>query len=228
LSIQNKKLQKDPRDEKKYFFHVTLTRRIITSCVRGIFKLISTFNIKGIDNLPVEGPVIVAANHLSYYDMFPMQLVLPRPIFFMGKEEIFRNPALDLLLRKLGAFPVHRGAQDQWAIQHAQKVLHHNQVLAIFPEGTRSYGKGLHTAKTGTARIAISVECPIVPMALEGPQYIFHKFPHRTEISIAIGKPIYPEPDESFLSLTDRMMFALAEMLPPDLRGVYSYHPPGF
>jgi 1-acyl-sn-glycerol-3-phosphate acyltransferase len=218
----------DPRDQKTYYLHVTPLRFLVTEILREAFKLISIREIKGVDNLPARGPVIIAANHLTNFDVFPLQFALPRPIFYMGKEELFRNPLMDWFLRQLGAFPVYRGAQDAWAITHAEKVLRQRLVLGIFPEGSRSKGRGLRPAKTGAARLAFTADCPIVPIAIHGTQYMFRKSPRRTKIYITVGAPLYPQPNETLLALTDRMMFAMAEMLPPEARGVYSYHPSGF
>jgi 1-acyl-sn-glycerol-3-phosphate acyltransferase len=218
----------DPRDQKNYYFQMTPTRQILTPIVKVIFSLFGATQARGVNHLPASGPVILAANHLTNYDVFPLQFVLPRPIFYMGKEELFRNPLMDSLLRQLGGFPVHRGAQDTWAIQHAERVLAHGQVLGIFPEGTRSKGHGLRPAKTGVARLAQSAGCPIVPVAIHGTQYMFRHFPRRTWIRIALGEPIYPEPDETHLGLTERVMFSMAAMLPPEARGAYRYHPAGF
>jgi 1-acyl-sn-glycerol-3-phosphate acyltransferase len=218
----------DPRDQKTYFFHETLTRRLLVALLKGAFLFITDRKVFGVENLPAEGPVIVAANHLTNYDVFPLQFALPRPIFFMGKEELFRNAAMDWLIRRLGGFPVQRGAQDEWAVRHARKVLEHGQVLGMFPEGTRSRGMGLGHAKTGVARLAQAMNCPIVPVALHGPQYMFRHFPRRTRVTVTIGEPIYPQPGETHLGLTDRLMFRLARILPPEGRGVYRYQPPGF
>jgi 1-acyl-sn-glycerol-3-phosphate acyltransferase len=107
-------------------------------------------------------------------------------------------------------------------------VLEHGQVLGIFPEGTRGKGLGLRPAKTGAARLALAVGCPIVPMAVMGTQRIFHRFPKRALVSITLGAPLFPQHAESALALTDRLMFALADLLPPDQRGVYTQHPLGF
>jgi 1-acyl-sn-glycerol-3-phosphate acyltransferase len=172
--------------------------------------------------------VVLASNHLTNIDVFPIQFALKRTIFFMGKEELFRNPALDWALRQLGGFPVYRGANDAWAIRHAERVLEHGLVLGIFPEGTRNKGQGLRPAKTGAARLALKLDCPIVPMAVHGTQYLFRNFPKRIPVKISIGEPIYAEHGETVLNLTDRMMFALADMLPPEARGAYRYRPAGF
>jgi 1-acyl-sn-glycerol-3-phosphate acyltransferase len=132
------------------------------------------------------------------------------------------------MLRYLGAFPVFRGEKDQWAMRHAQKVLEHRQVLAMFPEGSRSKGRGLRAGKTGVARLAIQNNCPILPVAVDGSHRMFRQFPRRTHIKITIGEPIYPHPGETTLGLTDRMMFTIADILPEELRGVYAKKPVGF
>jgi 1-acyl-sn-glycerol-3-phosphate acyltransferase len=218
----------DPRLKKTYYLHVTTTRKIITVIAAGIYKIISDIDVSGLNNLPSTGPVILAANHITNYDVFAMQLVLPRPIFFMGKEELFRNPILERVLRKLGGIPVYRGAQDEWAMQHAEEVLFTGGVLGIFPEGTRNKGIGLRPAKTGAARLALLTDCPIIPLTIHGTQFMFRDFPRRTKVEIKIGPLIEMEVTDSALSLTDRLMFRLADMLPPESRGAYRYRPPGF
>ncbi len=218
----------DPRDQKLYYLQITPVRRVVEPALRVIFSLFGSIRSSGQEKIPSQGPVIVAANHLTNFDVFPLQFALPRPIFYMGKEELFRIPLMDWLLRQLGAFPVYRGARDEWAIRHAEKVLERDLVLGIFPEGTRNKGNGLRPAKTGAARLAQSVQCPIVPVALYGTQNMFHHFPRRTKVQVTVGDPIYPEANDTHLDLTDRVMFALASMLPPESRGVYRQRPPGF
>ncbi|MBM3144735.1 MAG: 1-acyl-sn-glycerol-3-phosphate acyltransferase [Chloroflexi bacterium] len=218
----------DPRDRKRYYFHATPTRRVVKAILQFLYWFISDLEFIGPENLPKEGPVVLACNHVTNYDVVPMQLSIPRTLFYMAKEELHRNPIMDSILRKCGAFPVYRGAKDEWAKRHAEKVLEHGQVLGMFPEGTRSRGRGLKTAKTGVARIALKAHCPIVPMAVVGTHKMFENFPRRTKITVSIGEPIYPRPDEGPLELTDRVMFAIAGMLPPELRGVYAEKPPGY
>ena len=219
----------DPRDRKKYYLRTTPFRRIGLAILEAAYRTSVQLEVEGVEKLPAEGAVILAANHLSSYDAYPLQFSVSRPIFFMGKEELFRNPLLDWMLRQLGGFPVYRGERDEWAMRHASKVLEHGLVLGMFPEGSRNRGKGhLHTAKTGTARLALASEVPILPAALHGPQYMFRRFPKRTTVGLRFGDLIWPEEGETALSLTDRLMFALAELLPPEGRGAYSYRPAGF
>ena len=220
--------EEDPRDQQKFVFHITHTRRLTITLLKVFLPLFMKREISGAENLPEKGPVVLTPNHLTNYDVFPIQLCLSRPLFFMAKAELHKNRLLDVYLRQLGAFPVKRGSRDNWALTHAQKVLDHEQVLAIFPEGTRSKGRGLRPAKTGAARFALYANCPIVPVAVHGTEQMFQKFPQRTTTRIQIGEPLWPQEGENALALTDRLMFALAEMLPPKLRGVYAERPAGF
>lgn len=223
-----KEITIDTRDRKRYYLENTPFRRVITQILRLTFKLISKIEINGVDNFPVSGPVVLAANHLSGFDMFPMQFTIPRPIFFMGKEELFRNVLMDALLRRLGSFPIKRGGRDEWAMGHAIKILEHEKVLGIFPEGTRSRGRGLQPGKTGAARLAIAAHCPVVLMAIDGTQRLFNDIPRRTRVTITIKEPISAKEGVSPLVFTDQLMFTLADMLPENLRGVYTIRPRGF
>lgn len=218
----------DPRDRKRFYFGMNAFRRFLTWLLRQFFKLIMVQRVEGLENFPVEGPLIVAANHVTNFDVFPMQFSLPRPIFYMGKAELFKNPVTDLFFRTLGAFPVKRGEKDAWAIEHARKVLINGQTLGMFPEGTRSKGQGLGVAKTGTARMAIEQRVPIVPMAIIGTDRFFRGFPRRARVVVRILPPLMPGPDETPLALTDRLMFTLAQALPDRMRGVYAEMPRGF
>lgn len=220
--------QLDPREKKKYYFADTPQRRTLVAAIRLLFKFVMKMEVVGLENFPPQGPVILAANHVTNFDVFPMQFALPRPIFFMGKAELFRNPLLEVFLRNLGSFPVNRGEKDLWAMRHAAKVLKRGQTLGMFPEGKRSKGKGLAVAKTGVARLAIETDCPIVLVAVSGSDKFFKRFPHRTNVRIEVLPPLLPKPGESPLALTDRLMFTLAQALPEDMRGVYAEMPKGF
>lgn len=184
--------------------------------------------VQGVENLPREGPVILAANHVTNFDVFPIQFAVPHMIVFMAKAELFKTPIMDMLIRTLGAFPVNRGDKDQWATRHALKVLKHGQILGMFPEGKRSDGRGLSVAKTGTARLALEANCPIVPMTVVGSDKFFKQFLHRARVQVTLLPLLQPRMDETPLALTDRLMFTLAQAPPEMLRGVYAEVPQGF
>jgi len=218
----------DPRDKKRFYFHATPWRKFLVGLVRTFFIPIMELEVQGLENFPREGPAIVACNHVTNFDPFPMQFSLPRPIFYMGKEQLFRNALTDALFRSVGAFPVGRDKKDQWAYNHALKVLAHGQTLGMFPEGTRSHGHGLIVARTGVARLSLQTNSPIVPMAMTGSDKFFRFFPRRTRVTVILLPPILPRPEETAIALTDRVMFSLAAALPPEMRGVYADVPKGF
>jgi len=218
----------DPRDKKKFYFADTPQRRALVALARSLFNLVMKMEVSGLEHFPREGPVILVANHVTDFDVFPIQFALPRPIFLMGKAELFENPLMGFLLRNLSGFPVKRGEKDQWAMRHAAKVLNHGQTLGMFPEGTRSKGRGLAVAKTGSARLAIEADCPILPMAIVGSDQFFKRFPRRALFQLTLLPPLLPKPGENPLALTDRLMFTLAQALPEDMRGVYAERPMGF
>lgn len=218
----------DPRDKLHFSFRTTPFRRFVVFVFSSLFKLVMKLEVQGVENLPADGAVVLVSNHVTNFDVIPMQLSLPRPIFFMAKSGLFKFPIFEAALRDLGAFPVYRGEKDDWALRHAARVLENRQVLGMFPEGTRSLGKGLRVAKTGSARLALDANCPIVPMAVIGTDNFFKRFPHRTQVTIKLLPPLLPKPGESPLALMDRVMFALANGLPEDMRGVYAEVPKGF
>lgn len=218
----------DPRDRKTFAFHTTLFRKFLVAVLRQTFRLFMKMKVTGLEHFPPDGPVVIACNHVTNFDVFPMQFSLPRPIFFMAKAELFKFPIMDVALRNLGAFPVYRGEKDQWAMRHASIVLEHRQTLGMFPEGTRNKGKGLGVAKTGTARMAIDNNCPIVPMVVIGTDGFFKHFPRRADVSVNLLPPLLPFTGETPLALTDRLMFTMAIALPEDMRGVYAELPKGF
>jgi len=218
----------DPREKLHFAFHATPFRKIVIFVLGNLFKLVMDLKVEGAENLPADGAVVLAANHVTNFDVFPMQLSIPRPIFFMAKSGLFKFPIFEAALRDLGAFPVYRGEKDEWALRHAARALENKQTLGMFPEGTRSKGKGLGIAKTGSARLALDANCPIVPMVVLGTDKFFKRFPRRARVTIKLLPPILPKPGETPLSLMDRVMFSLAKELPVEMRGVYAEVPKGF
>lgn len=216
----------DPRPSLNYPLTPTRLNRILVSVARWVFKVVMVMDIRGLENLPSQGAAIVASNHVNNFDVFPLQLALPRALFFMGKAELFQIGFVHAVFRQMGGFPVYRGEGDAWALEHSTRLLAAGQLLAMFPEGTRSRGRGLAVAKTGAARLAIDAGVPIVTVSIDGSQRFFKQFPRRNRVQVVIAPPIVPQPGETAISLTDRMMYSMAASLPPELRGVYADNPP--
>jgi 1-acyl-sn-glycerol-3-phosphate acyltransferase len=211
----------DVRDRQTFRFHATPLRKAAVWALDFVAGWLVQGRVLGLENVPAQGALILASNHVSNLDVFVMQLAMPRPIFFMGKAELFKYEPVATVLRDFGAFPVYRGESDGWALRHARKVLDAGQTLGMFPEGHRSKGNGLGPAKTGTARLAIEARCPILPMAITGTDRVFRSIPLRAQIDVTFLPSIHPQPNESPEALTDRLMTTLAAHLPESMRGVY-------
>jgi len=218
----------DPRPQLDYPLYETGLHKLVVWLALKVFRLFAIMNISGLENLPMSGAVVIASNHLVTFDVFPIQLALPRMVFYMGKAELFQVGIIHAVFRWLGAFPVYRGERDNWALDHARKILAAGQIVAMFPEGTRSGGKGLALAKPGAAKLAIEMDCPLVAVSVDGIQNLFRYFPRRTVVNIIIAPAMIPGANDSPLSLTDRLMYTMAQNLPVELRGVYADVPRGF
>lgn len=183
--------------------------------------MLAKISVTGVENLPMTGGAIVACNHLSFFDGFALQFAMPRPIYFMGKEENFKNPFLRFFMYQIGAFPVKRGTYDRGALDQALRILKSGELLGMFPEGTRTYGKGLIEAKGGAAILAIKMDCPIIPVALAGTQHILKRGLKRSEVTVTVCSPVIPDKEMTPVALTQKYMHVMADHLPPALRGIY-------
>jgi 1-acyl-sn-glycerol-3-phosphate acyltransferase len=194
---------------------------------------IRKFEVVGKENLPLEGPLIVASNHLNNADP-PMIALATRPRFpmFMAKREMISWPILGPAFRIFGAFPVSRGKADLSALRAATEHLENGAMLVMFPEGTRSRTGGMGEAYPGTGIIAIRSGALILPVAITGSEkigwpWIFLKPFSVPGIKVVIGKPFHlPEYErtnsETAVEATNIIMGRIAELLPPSYRGAYA------
>jgi 1-acyl-sn-glycerol-3-phosphate acyltransferase len=119
----------------------------------------------GTEHVP-DGGVILASNHRSFLDPFAIGCCIGRPIYFVAKQELFKNPMLGWLLNCLGAFPIRRGASDEESMDTALALLERGQAVVIFPEGTRIRTGSLARPKRGVGRLALQSGKPVVPIAV--------------------------------------------------------------
>ncbi|NLT96051.1 MAG: 1-acyl-sn-glycerol-3-phosphate acyltransferase [Clostridia bacterium] len=162
--------------------------KFIVKCLMIPFVKIEVQNI---EKIPPEGPVLLASNHVSNWDPVILAIALPRKLHFMAKEELFKIFIIGSIIRKLGTFPVKRGAADRNAIRESLKVLNENKVLCIFPEGTRGKPGKLLPFQPGVTLIAHKANAPLVPIGLSGTNNILVKG-LRVKVKLLIGDPIYP------------------------------------
>lgn len=154
--------------------------------VRGPYRL----RTYGLEHIPASGGYVIAANHTSNVDPWPLAVALaPRQLHFMAKQELWK-PGLRTVMKALGSFPVRRGEGDVAAFQTAVRLVRAGGVLSMFPEGTRRQ-KGLRKKRqasphVGTARIALAAKAPLVPAAIGGMDRLSRLGP----VSVEIGPPL--------------------------------------
>ena len=107
-------------------------------CVNAVLRTVWRMRVSGRERVPRTGPLIVAANHVSYFDPPVLGCALPRPLHFMAKKELFAVPLLGAMIRLYNAFPVDRGRGDVGAIKRAVEALKAGNAVLLFPEGTRN------------------------------------------------------------------------------------------
>ena len=184
--------------------------------------------VVGLENVPRQGPVILASNHVSMLDPPALAVLVPRRIVYMGKIELWKTPVIGPLYSLAGFIPVRRFEADMAALRRAEKVLRQNHVLGMFPEGTRSGKPGLGKGQPGTAIIAIRTGAPIVPVGVSGTAGVGvpHSLFRRTRMRVAFGKPFeLPKGrlnTELVEECTERIMKEIALLLPEGYRGVYA------
>ena len=158
-----------------------------------IFKIWLRWEVFGRENIPQEGPVVIASNHLSLLDPPVLGAAATRKVHFMAKSELFKPVWFGALIRKLGAFPVKRGEMDREAIKTGLKILKENKVLAVFPEGTRSKDGELGRAGGGAFMMGIKRKAQIVPAYIYGTDTKRH--PGWPKVRVIFGKPMEYDPN---------------------------------
>lgn len=140
-------------------------------CLRALTplgRLVFPFHIKGAQNIPESGKLVVCCNHKSLIDPFLLAVPFRRPIRFMAKSELFEDhgPLARWLLYKLGAFPVRRGKGDAESIKTAIEILNENGAVGIFPQGKCVFGNEPFQPKAGAVLVAMKAHAPILPVSI--------------------------------------------------------------
>ena len=208
------------------------TRRLAGPIARRLW----TFNLEGYDRLPATGPAILCPNHVSFLDSAFLMLTVARRISFVGKAEYMDSWKTKFLFPAMGMIPIDRsgGEKSQAALDAAEAVLRRGELFGIFPEGTRSRDGMLYKGRTGAARLALKLGCPIFPVGVLGTREIQPpdaKVPKlRKPCTIRIGRPIDAGRYASrggqehlvLRQITDELMFEIRELTGQDYRNVYA------
>ena len=158
-----------------------------------LFSFLFDAEIIGKENMPMNGGVILAANHMSNWDPPFLATYLDRTVSYMAKKELFEVPILKQIITSCFAFPVKRGAADRGAIKAALSELKKGHCLGLFPEGTRSKDGKVHKAESGIALIAALGKVPVVPAAIIGTDKIFSSKKFFPKLKLIYGQPIFFE-----------------------------------
>lgn len=157
---------------------------------RGVVNVIQRFSFQvefiGRENVPMGGSILVCSNHQSNWDPVLLACAIPkqRPLRFFAKKELFSVPVLKHILNRAGQIPVSRGEGDRQALRVVLQKLKEDEVISIFPEGTRSKDGTLGKAQAGVGFFAMRSDAHILPIAIIG------KYKFRAKLRVVIGKPI--------------------------------------
>ncbi|HLN16663.1 MAG TPA: HAD-IB family hydrolase [Acidimicrobiales bacterium] len=208
------------------------------------------FTLSGVEHIPSSGPVILASNHRSYFDVVALALVaarLGRPVRFLAKRELFDAPVVGWVARSIGGIPVDRGSGSNRPLQEAEAALEAGEVVVVLPQGTIPRGRAFFdpvlVGKTGTARLAAASHAPVVPIGLYGTERVWPRSARTPDMTALLHPPRVEVHVGEVLSLTGRdmrgdttaVMSAIAALLPPAAREVHQptpeelarTHPPG-
>lgn len=164
--------------------------RVGQAVCRPIMKVFYRYKFINNNSIPHEGAYIIASNHMSFSDPVLLGLGQRRRLFFMAKQELFKNKFFAGLIRALGAFPVERGAGDGKAIKTGEDLIKEGNVMTIFIEGGRTKTGEFMRPRSGCALVAQQMQVPVIPVCITitgNPKYRFAKR------VIHFGDPLTPQ-----------------------------------
>lgn len=167
--------------------------QVVYTVVVGLTRLVTRTTVVGRHNIPKSGPFLLAPIHRSNIDTPLAAAVTRRRLRFMGKDSLWKVPAIGWIMTALGAFPVTRGAADREALRRCVAVLDDGEPLVMFPEGTRQSGPRVQPLFDGAAYVAVKARVPIVPVGIGGSEMVMPKGkkmirPHKCVV--VVGEPI--------------------------------------
>ena len=194
-----------------------LFRPAVRAVSRGYFRL----DLRGTENIPLDGPLIIVPNHQTYADPPLVTIPIRRPVFYMAWSQLFTIPVFAAFIRRLRAFPVDIDRSDGQAVREAVRLLRAGEALMIFPEGGRTLDGSLQPFKLGAFRLAVTHRTPVLPVTIAGgwdawpPQ---RALPRRGRITITYHPAEHParagDRRAAARDLHDRVVRAVASALP--------------
>jgi 1-acyl-sn-glycerol-3-phosphate acyltransferase len=197
-------LPRDTSDQPplKIFVHKTLVYRLCRGGVWLYLKLRNRMRVEGREQVPAEGGALIVANHQSVLDIPLMAASTSRHISFVARKSLAKSWLLGFIMRQCGAVLIDRGAGDRTAMREMVEHLTRGDLVAIFPEGTRTQDGSVGEFKRGALLAARKAKVPLLPASINGSFGIWprtQKFPGRGRISVRYS-PLLPADGENALS----------------------------
>ncbi|MFT4043619.1 MAG: lysophospholipid acyltransferase family protein [Gordonia sp. (in: high G+C Gram-positive bacteria)] len=194
-----------------------------------LLRLLGRPKVEGLENIPDDGPAILASNHLAVMDSFFLPLMVPRRIYFLAKREYFTGTGVRGGFQRwfytaAGQIPIDRSGAEAaaGALTAARRQLDQGKLMGMYPEGTRSPDGRLYKGKTGLARLALDTGVPVIPVAMIGTREFNPPgtvFPRPTKVTVRIGKPLHFARYEGMQgnrfierAVTDEIMYELMQL----------------
>ena len=202
-----------------------------TALARFCFTAFANWTVEGKEGVPPRGPLIVVSNHLSNADPAFLCASIPRRLHFLGKRELFAIPPVAAFMNAAGVHPMNREGVDVDALRCNLNLLKNDDVVVLFPEGTRSRTGGMIQARSGVAYLALKSQAPVLPVAITGTEKVrsYARMPlPLCRVRVRIGQPFSLPVIEGRVSrpvledLTTMIMSRVAALLPPEYRGHYA------
>jgi cytidylate kinase len=206
-------------------------RAVARPVFRLLFHILCSVHVEGLENVPKRGGYLVSANHLSIIDPPFIIAFWPRAVEAAGAVDILDRPFQGQLMRWYGAVPVHRGEADRALLDELVRRLRDGYPVYMDPEGRRSHTAGMQDARPGVAYLAARAGVPVVPVGITGAESATAAWSkrRRARLTMRVGRPLHlpavdlrsPSRKDALRSNTDRLMRAIAELLPEAYRGIY-------
>jgi 1-acyl-sn-glycerol-3-phosphate acyltransferase len=205
----------------------SLGYRLLQRFLLGFFRTFYLLEVRSLEHIPVDGPVIIAANHVNPFDALVLVACVPRRMRFVVWNRTFDKPVIGWLLRATGCIPINRDKPDLTAFKESLRWLETGDMLGIFPEGRYTETGHLHELKPGTARIAMAAAAAIVPATLTGAYHAWplrgssaKMFPQLWKIAVKFHPPIQTTDAQraDAQELTQRVAAAINSTLEPAVR----------
>ncbi|MBN1372169.1 MAG: 1-acyl-sn-glycerol-3-phosphate acyltransferase [Anaerolineaceae bacterium] len=214
---------------------MNISPRIINWVLKRIFLVACRVHGDDFKKVPTNGPLILVSNHVNFLEV-PLVLAFvdnPR-LTGMAKKETWDNPFLRFLFNQWKIIPLDRNAVDREAFRMSMQALEEGKLLAVFPEGTRSKTGKLLPGKPGVTMLVSRKPVTLMPVAVYGHENFWENLKRlrRTDFHVAIGEPFRIDLNGSGLdrdarqAVTDEIMYKIAELLPDQYRGHYTFEEP--